>query len=158
MTSVTPRAALSPVGASAKDVRMGFEKLTQRLSGEGDAADVTSMIDVLFLLLLFSIVTTTSNADSLFPLEWTQSDHAPKMVLQTLVIEVSKEGRFAVDKVFVPDLESMAARVAAIKRDTGVTDVIIKTDRDAHAGHVVRILNVLQALRIDTFPITAKRE
>jgi len=74
------------------------------------------------------------------------------------VIEVSMEGRFAVDKVFVSDHESMAARVAAIKRNTGVTDVIIKTDRDAHAGHVVRVLNVLQALRIDTFPITAKRE
>jgi|GEM_PF-4570221 len=76
MKPITPRAALSPVGASAKDVRMGFEKLTQRLSGEGAAADVTPMIDVLFLLLLFFIVTTTYNADSLFPLEWTQSDLA----------------------------------------------------------------------------------
>ncbi len=137
---------------------MGFDKLTRRLAGEGDAADLTPMIDVVFLLLLFFIVTTTFNADSLFPLELTKSDHAQQIVLQTLVIEVSKEGRFAVDKVFVPDLESLASRVAAKKKDTGVTDVIIKADREAHAGHIVRILNVLQALRIDTFHISAKRE
>lgn len=137
---------------------MPHEKLTQMLANEGDAADLTPMIDVVFLLLLFFIVTTTFNADSLFPLELTKSDHADPMVLQTMVVEVSQEGRFAVDQVFMPTMEALAAKVLAIKRDQDLTSVIIKADRDADAGHVVRILNLLQAMRIDTFHITATRE
>ena len=81
-----------------------MKKLSDAILAEEEKLDLTPLIDVIFMLLLFFVVTTTFAEDTFFPIELPGARNAePAEVLDlasTAIVEISREGELAMGREF----------------------------------------------------------
>ncbi|MDY0322093.1 MAG: biopolymer transporter ExbD [Arcobacteraceae bacterium] len=106
--------------------------------------DITPLVDVVFILLIFFIVSTVFKKDELalmlnLP---TNTESSTKVEQNQIFIELSKnELAFRGSKITV---ESLKNELALIQDKTQPT--ILRIDKDVPYDRVVKILDILQAL------------
>jgi len=73
-----------------------MKRLTEVLEDGQDRADITPLIDVIFMLLLFFIITTTFAEDTFFPIELPKAERAPdvRTPADTAVVEITNPTAF----------------------------------------------------------------
>lgn len=116
--------------------------------------DITSMIDVVFLLIVFFMATAqfvrTSRAEVDLPREMGEQDEQPDEA--GLVINIDAEGRIVVNDRVVT-LDTLAEQVREQVRDTadgqpeGVK-LLIRADRTAGAGSLNAVVRRLEELGV----------
>jgi len=119
-----------------------------RNRGEAAKLEMTPMIDVVFQLLIFFIV-TLKEQDILAQLNISRpapdSQATPDTRPELLTIEVGRAGWVVNGRPFVgsagfAQLDRQLSRLASISRDTSV---IIKCTGDSPHSYLIRVLNVL---------------
>ncbi|NLO17086.1 MAG: biopolymer transporter ExbD [Arcobacter butzleri] len=106
--------------------------------------DITPLVDVVFILLIFFIVSTVFKKDELalilnLP---TASESATKIEEDQIFIELSKEElAFRGEKI---DLDLLKKRLESI--DDKAKATILRIDKDVPYERVVKILDILQAM------------
>lgn len=106
--------------------------------------DITPLVDVVFILLIFFIVSTVFKKDELalmlnLP---TNTESSTKVEQNQIFIELSKnELAFRGSKI---TMESLKNELALIQDKTQPT--ILRIDKDVPYDRVVKILDILQAL------------
>jgi len=137
-----------------------MKRLSDAIADDEDQLEITPLIDVIFMLLLFFIVTTTFAEDTFFPIELpTARNAAPAEILDlssTVVIEISANGELAMEKTFVPSSTALFQRLQTLATTRRVQAVAIKADADSPAQITVDVLDVLRELGIERFAITTK--
>lgn len=134
------------------------QSLSQLVSEQEDRPDITPLIDVIFMLLLFFIITTTFAEDTFFPLILPKAERATVRTLDdTTVVEINERGQFAVDKEFVPTQKSLYRYLSGLKDARGIRTVVIKVDKRTDADHLVQVLDVLKGLGLNEFAVTAEK-
>ena len=129
--------------------------LTQLIEANDDRPDITPLIDVIFMLLLFFIITTTFAEDTFFPLVLPKAERAITRTLDdTVIVEISINGEYAVDQTFIPGASRLHDTLATIKKKRNIKSVIIKTDQNTPARHLVALLDILSGLDINEFAVT----
>ncbi|MDA0840663.1 MAG: biopolymer transporter ExbD [Planctomycetota bacterium] len=135
------------------------KKLTQRVQEQDDRPDLTPLIDVIFMLLLFFIITTTFAADTFFPISLPKATRASVRTLKdSLVVEINASGEFALDKKFVASETRLYEQLAKAKTEGALRTVVIKADEKCPAKHLVAVLDILRGLDINEFAVTAQRD
>lgn len=106
--------------------------------------NLTSLIDVLFLLLIFFMVTTTFISQPAIQLELPEAEHAQTVRQSPTVVYVDRLGA-----VFLNDepIEPALLEEALKRRLAGAADrtVFLKADARVSHGQVVRILDIVRA-------------
>ncbi|MCK9162382.1 MAG: ExbD/TolR family protein [Arcobacteraceae bacterium] len=106
--------------------------------------DITPLVDVVFILLIFFIVSTVFKKDELalilnLP---TASESATKIEEDQIFIELSKEElAFRGEKI---DVDLLKKRLESI--DDKAKATILRIDKDVPYERVVKILDILQAM------------
>jgi biopolymer transport protein ExbD len=122
-----------------------------RNKGEAAKLEMTPMIDVVFQLLIFFIV-TLKEVDILANLNISRpapdSRPPPDTRVELLTIEIGKQGWVVNGAPFVGEsgfkqLERSMARLASISTDTSV---VVKCTATSEHGQLIRVLNVLSRL------------
>ncbi len=106
--------------------------------------NLTSLIDVLFLLLIFFMVTTTFISQPAIQLQLPEAEHAQTVRQSPIVVYVDERGGvFLNDEPMEPALlgEALRRRLAATTDRT----VFLKADARVSHGQVVRILDIVRA-------------
>ena len=115
----------------------------RRRTGRGEAAvELTPLIDVVFLLLIFFMVSTTfkGEEESVLAVELPEAEGAPvETVDAAIVVRVDADGAVAVDDVTLADGE-VETVAEALRAATG-TRVEIAADAAARHDAVVRVLD-----------------
>jgi biopolymer transport protein ExbD len=115
---------------------------------ENFSLDLTPLVDVVFLLLIFFMVSTVfvdfkRRVDISLPTSKVSiPDEIPKAV--ELEITVDKQVFLNGDKVSLKSLESALKKIDADKKKTA----IIRADKDLPYGDVVRVMGMLQSAQI----------
>ena len=115
---------------------------------ENFSLDLTPLVDVVFLLLIFFMVSTVfvdfkRRMDISLPTSKVSiPDEIPKAV--ELEITVDKQVFLNGDKVSLKSLESALKKIDADKKKTA----IIRADKDLPYGDVVRVMGMLQSAQI----------
>lgn len=108
--------------------------------------NVTSLIDVLFLLLIFFMLTGTFKRVGEMELrlpESTTSTPAPESPPTTVELVATEDGRLLLDGTPV-DLPALKGRLQdVLSRDPG-TQITIKAEEDVSHGRVVRLLDIVR--------------
>lgn len=134
-----------------------MKKLTEQLELADDRPEITPLIDVIFMLLLFFIVTTTFAEDTFFPIELPTGQHTTvRTPADAVTLEISRDGEFALATEFVPSKRRLYERLQALQQETKLTSVIIKSDKQADAKHLVAVLDILRGLEITEFAVVAE--
>jgi len=130
---------------------VGLPDIAQRKKAKIDSEiDIAPLIDMVFLLLIFFIVTSTMERQSSIDLPRTEYGMA---VSERNATTISIEGKGAEIRVYLgdniggnplPDLtqpqETAIVRAVEAGYLEGKTSLVIKADREVHTGEIARII------------------
>ncbi|QDH70184.1 ExbD/TolR family protein [Marilutibacter alkalisoli] len=106
------------------------------------------LIDVILVLIIFFVVTTTFDARSVLKLQLPQASGEPNESNQALSVLVNADGRFFVDdrEVIRDDIESLKATVAEVAGNDRERPVLLRADARTPHQAVVTAYDALGQL------------
>ena len=117
--------------------------------------ELTPLIDVVFLLLIFFIVSTElvnpRRMDITLPTSKSASDNK---VVKNLEIEMTQDKKIYV-KGRRTSLDQLEASLAQLKKPQEVK-TIIRADKDIAYGDVVKVMGLLQAAKVTDISVAVK--
>jgi biopolymer transport protein ExbD len=121
------------------------------------AVDLTPLIDVTFQLLIFFLLTATFNTDAAFKVKLPKASASePATETKSIVVEISEDGRFEIDHKVV-DSEELQTRLCMAAKESQITTVNIKADRNSKHEKTVQAMDVAKACGIEKLGILHRR-
>jgi len=111
-----------------------------RTRGEATLINLTSLIDVVFLLLIFFMVSTSFALIQGIKVDLPTTTTTQEKIEQNIVISITKEGKIYLGKTQVSKTEL----VKTLKRQIGEKKslVVINADKDTRHGMVVEVMDL----------------
>jgi biopolymer transport protein ExbD len=132
----------------------------KRQTGEEVSVDLTPLIDVVFLLLIFFMVSTTFTKESHLEIDLPQSSSEPaKASVKEIEVIISAKGEFSINERALVNNQEETLKKAVEKLSGGDTKVPFIITADAKTSHeyVVRVMDVAGQLGFVQLSITTQR-
>jgi len=125
---------------------MNLRNKSKSRNREETTIDLTPMVDVVFLLIIFFLITTTFQKEKTINLDLAKSNSSKEFKKdEGLTISIDKEGKYYYQKK-----EATIAKLKDILQNEKKKELIlIKSDKDAAYKHVVKIMGLLQDLDLN---------
>jgi biopolymer transport protein ExbD len=132
----------------------------KRQASEEVSVNLTPLIDVVFLLLIFFMVSTTFTKESHLEIDLPQSSADPaKPVAEEIEVIINAEGEYSVNERALINNQEETLKKAVEKLSNGSTSIpfIITADAKTAHEHVVRVMDVAGQLGFVQLSITTQR-
>ena len=132
----------------------------KRQTGEEVSVDLTPLIDVVFLLLIFFMVSTTFTKESHLEIDLPQSSAEPaKPSVEEIEVIVDAKGEYSVNDRSLVNNQEETLKKAVQKLSEGNTKIPFIITADAKTSHeyVVRVMDVAGQLGFVQLSITTQR-
>jgi biopolymer transport protein ExbD len=116
--------------------------------------DLTPMLDIVFILLIFFIVTTSFVREAGVKVNRPQAASAQKQAATSIYVAVTPEGEIWVDRRAVR-LSGLRAAVARIRLENPEATGVIQADADARHGLVVAVMDELPLAGVREIAVAA---
>ncbi|ABE55702.1 Biopolymer transport protein ExbD/TolR [Shewanella denitrificans OS217] len=116
--------------------------------------DMTPMLDIVFIMLIFFIVTTSFVKPSGLDYNKPKASQATSKPSANIFIGVSKTGVIMMENRQV-DIERVTANVERMLAESPEAAVLIQADKEAQHGLVVKVLDEVKAAGIDKISVSA---
>ncbi len=124
-------------------------------SGRGVIINVTSLIDVMFLLLIFFMVSSTFKNQPAIDLSLPRSDSAQETTVTPTVVYLTRDGRlFLNDDMVEP--EELDSRLRQLQASTGEDRIVLRADEHAEHGAVVELIDMIKESGFRRVSLAAK--
>ncbi len=128
----------------------------RRTGGPGATIEMAPLIDMVFILLIFYIVSTSFVQDAGVVVNRPQSNFARPVTSRYLPVAIAKSGTVHVaGRTIAPD-QSAAIRTAL--EDANVRRVVIQADRETPTGLLLRVLDSCKEAGAESVDVAAIRE
>ena len=113
--------------------------------------DISPLLDVVFLLLIFFLVTTTFMPDASMDLELPESTTATQSEIAATVVTVGEDGGVQIDgdSVSMQELERTIAALVPEEREK----ITVRADARVDYGVIVRIIDALRNAGVDALSL-----
>lgn len=111
---------------------------------DGAEIDITPMMDIVFIMLIFFIVTTSFVKEAGIDVNKPEAAQAQKKPSATIFIAVRANGEVWMDKRPV-DVERVAANIERLVAESPTDTVIIQADKEAQHGRVMEVMDQIKA-------------
>ena len=128
-------------------------KLREREHGADFEVNLTPLIDVVFLLLIFFVLTTTFEKEAQLKVELPTASSAENHKLKD-PIEIAID---ASGKIQLQDGESWQQRLREESAQPQPAPITLRADRQAPHGTVVEVMDLARQLRLLNFSIITER-
>jgi len=130
---------------------------------EADTPDInlTPLIDVVFLMLVFFVVSTTFIEDQALQVTLPAADATEEIERTRVVASMAADGRIQINGVAVPDTqEGLGQALEDALADQAVRNpvLLIRADRRVPHGEVTRVMSEAGRLGFSTVSIATTRE
>ncbi|TKB44670.1 ExbD/TolR family protein [Thalassotalea mangrovi] len=127
----------------------------KRIREEEEAAiDMTPMLDIVFIMLIFFIVTTSFVKEAGIDVQKPKAANASKKPSANIFIAIRENGEIWMDKRVV-DVERVSANIEKLLAEQPTDIVIIQADKGARHGVVVKVMDAIKDAGIDKISIAA---
>ncbi|WP_027960988.1 ExbD/TolR family protein [Halomonas halodenitrificans] len=123
-------------------------------SGDTGEINLTPMLDVVFIMLIFFIVTTSFIKESGVEIERPESSAAAPQADAQLMVAITPEDAVWVDGEPV-DAHRVGDVVAPLVSDDG--GVVIQADRNASTGRLIEVMDRIRQAGVDNVAVAATR-
>ncbi|RUO59501.1 ExbD/TolR family protein [Pseudidiomarina insulisalsae] len=128
----------------------------KRFREEEDAAiDMTPMLDIVFIMLIFFIVTTSFVKEAGIDVNKPEASQAQKKPSANIFIAIRANGEVWMDKRMV-DVERVGANIERLLAEQPTDIVVIQADKEAKHGVVVEVMDQIKEAGIDKISIAAE--
>jgi len=111
--------------------------------GRGLIINITTLIDVMFLLLIFFMVTSTFKNQPAINLVLPRSATASDTVDTPAILFLTSEGLVYLNDTLM-DKETLAARLKEMHDESGEDRMVLRADEDATHGDVVELIDTIK--------------
>ncbi len=117
----------------------------QRFREDEDAAiDMTPMLDIVFIMLIFFIVTTSFVKEAGIEVLKPKASNSKSNKSGNIFIAIRPNGEVWMDKRMV-DIERVAANIERMLAEQPTDTVIVQADKEAKHGVVVKVMDAIKA-------------
>lgn len=110
----------------------------------GLAIDLTAMVDVVFLLIIFFMVSTTFiTLETGLPVDLPQAQTAQAQMTDLPTVTVTREGQIFLAGSEIRE-EELVAALRAILADTPNSTVVLRADQSIQFGLPVRVIDLIK--------------
>jgi biopolymer transport protein ExbD len=136
------------------------------MAGAPDASDasfdLTPMIDVILLLIIFFMLSSQFATSELRPVDLPREEGTPaasESAAAKLVIDVDRAGTYSILGEELP-LDALAARIAAAQEATGTrhSGIVVRADRSAQSAALNRLAERLAAAKVANWSLAVAPE
>jgi len=128
----------------------------RRIRAEDDTQiDMTPMLDVVFIMLIFFIVTTSFVRESGVEVNRPKAATATEQTKAGIFIAIKGDGEIYMDRRQV-DIQRLGANLARILADRGEVGLVIQADQDTRHGLVVKVMDAARTAGIGQISVAAE--
>lgn len=125
------------------------------------ALDITPLIDIVFNLLIFFLITTTFVQNVQYPgieVELPKASNAPTSTQgENVIVALTAEGR-VVHEGRAMSLDELKERLEAHRRERPNALVIVQADKETEHGRVVEVMDTARAVGFSQLAIATEAE
>lgn len=125
-----------------------------RKEEEEGGIDLTPMLDVTFIMLIFFIVTTSFVKESGIDVSRPSAATAEKKERASIMIGISKAGEIWIQKRKV-DVRSVRANVERMAAENPEGAVVIQADKESNTGLLVQVMDQVRSAGVQNISIAA---
>jgi biopolymer transport protein ExbD len=130
----------------------------KRLREEEEATlDMTPMLDIVFIMLIFFIVTTSFVKEAGIDVNRPEASQATQKPSANIFIAIRENGEVWMDRRQV-DIERVAANLERLLAEQPTDMVVIQADEGARHGVVVRVMDQIKEAGIAQISIAAEND
>lgn len=129
----------------------------RRRSSNASVIDIGPLLDMVFILLIFFIVTSTFTRETGVDVSKPKASTAKELARESILVGVSREGTIHINETQV-SLSSLRAILVSMMAESPERPVIIVADRDAPTGSLVDILDECNHAKVRKVSVAASQE
>ena len=124
---------------------------------EGTDMDMTPMIDCVFLLLIFFMVTTVFTQSQILKVVLPRAKNYDLLDQKKLNVVISSDGQYDCNGLLVPR-DELPARLQAERDRTASSNVIIRADEQTSHGLVIEVMKIAAAAGVEKIDLATEKE
>lgn len=117
--------------------------------------DMTPMLDIVFIMLIFFIVTTSFVKESGIEVNPPQAQTSQQQESTTIFVAISAEGEVWIDNRLV-DIRSVRTVVARLHAENPEGSVVIQSDQDARTRELVSVMDQIRLAGVEKVAIASQ--
>ena len=119
-------------------------------------APLTSLIDIIFMLLIYFMLTANFITEEGIKIKLPRASAAKARVDKVVTIQVDESGQVSMDGVKVPE-GALFSRIKA-RMSKGEKNVVIKADRDVPLDRAVKVMDTAKAAGAKSLSLATERD
>lgn len=128
----------------------------RRKSYKPSLLDLTPMIDVLFLLIIFFMTSSTLVEQQAIPLEVPKSVTGQQKAPEPLVISIKKDGSYYVNNDSV-NLDQLSRQLQRAVSQEGLKSVLIRGDKLVPYDNIIQVFDRVKLANVDQIELETER-
>ena len=128
-----------------------------RRKNEENALDLTPMMDIVFIMLIFFIVTTSFVKETGVDINRPNAETAERDEKGNILVAITENNEIWIDKRRV-DLRSVRANVERLKAENPEGSVIIQADKASKTGFLVETMDQVRLAGVQNVSIAAEQD
>lgn len=130
--------------------------MRRRLRNHEEAGiDMTPMLDIVFIMLIFFIVTTSFVKESGISVNRPVAESSVRQERGNILVGISENGEIWIDKRSV-DVRAVRANILRLKAMNPESAVIIQADENARTGLLVEVMDQVRLAGVENVSIAAQ--
>jgi biopolymer transport protein ExbD len=134
-------------------VQFDFE---EELTGSSSGPDLTPMIDMVFILLVFFLLTSVTVLP-IIDLELPPSDSEETAEEIELIITIDESGSVTVNREPVA-MNKLSAHLKELSKTVTIKEIIVRADKKLPFGTVVEVMDIARGAGFDSLSFMIERE
>ena len=128
-----------------------------RRAQEESGLDLTPMMDIVFIMLIFFIVTTSFVKETGIDVNRPNADTAQRDEKGNILVAIAQNNEIWIDKRRV-DLKAVRANIERLKIEYPEGSVIIQADKESRSGLLVETMDQIRLAGVTNISIAAKND
>lgn len=113
-------------------------------ASSGSEIDLTPMLDVVFIMLIFFIVTASFIKEAGIEVNRPEADTADKRENVTILVAVSADNEIWIDRRRI-DVRSVRANIERLRAENPKGSVVVQADNKSHTEIVAKVIDAARA-------------
>jgi biopolymer transport protein ExbD len=134
-----------------------MKRIRHHYQDEDEAIDLTPMLDVVFIMLIFFIVTSSFVKESGIEINRPSAQSAVKVKNGNILVAIRENGEVWIDKRLI-DVRAIRANIERLRAEMPNSNVVVQADREAKTGVLIEVVDQIKLAGIKSVNVSAKQK